>query len=184
MRTSSWALAAAVLLTAVLAGCGGSTQTTAEHASAPTRAEQRFARSQRREKARRERELQEAHKAIEAERRIERKRRKAAAARHRAQERAAQTASSGIAPLTEELYDQFTGVDRENFQLAYEICGSQPMSQSAKEWHTSDDPGSIAHAYGLEYREYARPAVEEGCLRAFDDSPAEYEAELEAHSKL
>lgn len=182
MRSSSSALAAAVLTILVLAGCGGSTQTTADSASAPNRAVQLPARRQHHDEVREARASQEAQ-ALLAEERAMRERRKAAA-RRRARARAAQTAASGIAPLTEKLYQQTTGIDRGNFQIAYEVCGSQPMSQSAEEWETSDDPSSIAHAYGLEYDEYARAAVEEGCLRAFLDSHAQWEAELEAHSKL
>jgi hypothetical protein len=130
-----------------------------------------------REHRRAVRETREAEETAEMARRRK-------AARRRAKAHAAHTVASGVAPLTEQLYRQWTGVERDNFQLAYEICGSQPMSQSAEEWETSDDPSSIAHAYGLEYQEWARAPVEEGCLRAFLDSSAQWEAELEAHSKL
>jgi hypothetical protein len=179
--SASLGLVTAALVVAVLAGCGGSSETTTaessaapEVASTPSRAERLLAQHQRREARQARRE---------ARHRARRKHRKAVA-RRRARAREAQEATAGIAPLTEELYEQFHGVDRDNFQVAYETCGSQPMSQSAEEWETSDDPTSIAHAFGLEYRYYARPAVEEGCLRAFSDSQAQYEAELEAHSKL
>lgn len=146
---------------------------------AQQRAEQPPQQEQKAERQHR-REVREIHEAEEIAERVRRRK----AARRRARERAAQASTSGVAPLTEKLYRQWTGVDRDNFQLAYEICGSQPMSQSAEEWGTSDDPSSIAHAFGLEYREYARAPVEEGCLRAFADSHAQWEAELEAHSKL
>jgi hypothetical protein len=89
-----------------------------------------------------------------------------------------------VAALTVQLYRDRTGIERQQFQLAYEICGSQPQSQSAEEWNTSNDPSSIAHAFGLEYREPVRAAIEEGCLRAFADSTAQWEAEVEAFGQL
>jgi hypothetical protein len=64
------------------------------------------------------------------------------------------------------------------------FCGSQLQSRSAREWRTADDPASIAHAFGLEYREPVRAAVEENCLRAFADSPSQWEAEVEAYGQL
>jgi hypothetical protein len=102
----------------------------------------------------------------------------------KARRRAAHQVPAGAAALTVKLYREWTGIERQQFQLAYETCGSQPQSQSAEEWETSDDPSSIAHAFGLEYREPVRAAIEEGCLRAFTDSHAQWEAELEAFGQL
>jgi hypothetical protein len=197
VRTSSSALAAALLSVFVLVGCGGSGKPASESSSAPSQAERQFAQRQQRIEARKAGELEEARDAKKRAKKAAQRHRKAAqrarveaeaeAEEHAKAERHAEKereSTSGIAPLTEEIYEGFTGIDRSNFQVAYEVCGSQPMSQSAKEWHTSDDPSSIAHAYGLEYEEFARAAVEEGCLRAFLDTPAQYEAELNAHSKL
>jgi hypothetical protein len=174
------------LMVAALAGCGGgnASQPSAESSTTPQRSAQLRAERQHRHKQVAERQHRREVREISEAEEIAKRARRRKAARRRAREHAAQASTSGVAPFTERLYRQWTGVDRDNFQLAYEICGSQPMSQSAEEWETSDDPSSIAHAFGLEYREYARAPVEEGCLRAFADSHAQWEAELEAHSKL
>ena len=62
----------------------------------------------------------------------------------------------------------WTSEEKQQYEIAKGICGSEPLSQLASEWNTSADPGSVAHAYGLEYRN--RPdmviATEEGCLAA------------------
>lgn len=172
------------LMASALAGCGdgNASQPSTESSTTLQRSGQQRAERRHRQVAERQ-HRREVREISEAEEIAERARRRKAA-RRRAREHAAQASTAGVAALTERLYRQWTGVDRDNFQLAYEICGSQPMSQSAEEWETSDDPSSIAHAFGLEYREYARAPVEEGCLRAFADSHAQWEAELEAHSKL
>jgi len=62
----------------------------------------------------------------------------------------------------------WTREEKQQYEIAKGICGSEPLSQLASEWNTSADPSSVAHAYGLEYRN--RPdmviATEEGCLAA------------------
>lgn len=151
--------------------CGGSGSTQREPAAnfvepGPTAKSQR----EEEEEAQRIREQEQA--------RI--KRQKARAKRRAAKRRAQRQAESGIAALTRQLHDQWSGIEQDNFQIAYEVCGSFPESQLASEFGTSSDPSSIAHAYGLEYREFTRAAVEEGCLRALIDTKDQWEAEVNA----
>lgn len=84
--------------------------------------------------------------------------------------------SSGVSPVTAEEFEQFTGTDKGNWEIAYGICAVTPEAQLAKEFHTEQNWAAIGHAYGEEYREPFNIAVEEGCMAALNDSSAEREA--------
>lgn len=87
--------------------------------------------------------------------------------------------SSEVDPIAVEEFHQFTGVDRENWELGYEVCGSEPEKQLAREYHTEQNWAAIGHAYGSEYKNPFNIAAEEGCMLAVKDSGAEWEATLE-----
>ena len=84
-----------------------------------------------------------------------------------------------VDPLAAEEFHQFTGVDRENWELGYEVCGSEPEKQLAREYHTEQSWAAIGHAYGSEYKDPFNIAAEEGCMLAVKDSEAQWEATLE-----
>jgi hypothetical protein len=89
-------------------------------------------------------------------------------------------APSDVDPIAAEEFQQFTGVDHGNWEIAYEVCGSTPAKQLAKEFHTEDNWAAIGHAYGHdEYREPFNIAPEEGCMAALKVSKAQWEATLE-----
>lgn len=95
-------------------------------------------------------------------------------------EAASEPASSEVDPVAAEEFHQFTGVDRENWELAYEVCGSTPEKQLAREFHTEVNWAAIGHAYGSEeFKEPFNIAPEEGCMAALKDSKAQWEATLE-----
>lgn len=104
--------------------------------------------------------------------------------RHRAPrqkpEKKQSRAPAGVAPTTAEEFHSFTGTDRENWEIAYEVCGTTPEEQLAREFHTEVNWVAIGHAYGSE--EYGEPfniAPEEGCTAVLKDSQAQWEAAVE-----
>jgi hypothetical protein len=84
--------------------------------------------------------------------------------------------SAGADPITAEEFEDFSGTDKENWEIAYGVCAVTPESQLAKEFHTEQNWAAIGHAYGEDYREPFNIAAEEGCMAALNDSHAEREA--------
>lgn len=67
---------------------------------------------------------------------------------------------------------KFTGQDRENYELANEVCGTFPPEKIASDLgisvdvNTSEGLVQIAEKYAKDYRPNFRQAVFEGCLDA------------------
>lgn len=83
---------------------------------------------------------------------------------------------SGASSITAEEFEQFSGTDKGNWEIAYGICAVTPEKQLAKEFHTEQNWAAIGHAYGNDYREPFNIAAEEGCMAALNDSSAERDA--------
>lgn len=67
--------------------------------------------------------------------------------------------------------DKFTGQDRENYEIAKEVCGAFPAEQSARDLgltgnrgRTSEELVEIAETYAEGLRPSFRQAAFEGCL--------------------
>lgn len=190
------ALLASLLCAVAVAACGGSGTSSSSHDEGPSLAENSEAGSRierkeqahesAREERRQEKEDREFKEREEARIRrgeAERKKQKAKARRKHTEPKSEATpeaAPSEVDPIAAEEFHQFTGVDRENWELAYEVCGSTPEKQLAREFHTADNWAAIGHAYGSEeFREPFNIAPEEGCMAALKDSKAQWEATLE-----
>jgi hypothetical protein len=195
-----FALLASLLCAVAVAACGGGGASSASSLSErPSLAENSEAEAHRHEKQ------GQAHESARQERREEKENREfkeqeearirgEETAREKQQEKAAEDkhpepkpeavpelAPSEVDPIAAEEFHQFKGVDHENWELAYKVCGSTPKKQLAREFHTGDNWAAIGHAYGSEeFREPFNIAPEEGCMAALKDSGAMWEATLEA----
>ncbi len=191
-----FALLTALLSAVVVAGCGGGgASSSSSHIEGQSFAEDSQAEShqhkktgQPHESARQERRKEKENREFKEheEARIRRKdaerRSKEKAERKSSKpkpEAASGSSPSEVDPIAAEEFHQFTGVDRENWELGYEVCGSEPESQLAREYHTEQNWAAIGHAYGSEYKNPFNIAAEEGCMLAVKDSEAQWEATLE-----
>lgn len=73
--------------------------------------------------------------------------------------------------------DKFTGQDRENYDIAKEVCGAFPPDQVASDLglsgnrgRTSEDLVTIAEAYAESYRGSSQQAAFAGCLEGLPDA--------------
>lgn len=186
-----FALIAALLSTGAVAACGGGgPASSSAHGEGSTLGGTAEAESHRVEKkghahgsARRERREEKEDREFKEQEEARISGEEAERRQHRAKPKPApapEPARSEVDPIAAEEFHRFTGVDRENWELAYEVCGSTPGKRLAREFHTEDNWAAIGHAYGSEeFREPFNIAPEEGCMAALKDSTAEWEATLE-----
>lgn len=65
-------------------------------------------------------------------------------------------------------------VAADNYELAYTVCGSFPIEETAVEYGAaSHEPADVATAFAEGYRPAYRQPVFEGCLDALLGKPAE-----------
>jgi hypothetical protein len=191
-----FALLATLLGAAVVTGCGGGgASAPSTQSEGPSLAENSRAESQQHKRKEQARESRRKHRKEKEDREFKeheeaRIRRKEAERKQKEEadrkvskpkpEATPESSSSEVDPIAAEEFHQFTGVDRENWEIAYEVCGSTPEEQLAREFHTEDNWSAIGHAYGSEeYREPFNIAPEEGCMAALKVSKAQWEATLE-----
>jgi hypothetical protein len=192
-----FALLATLLSAVVVAGCGGGgASTSSTQSKGPSLAENSQAESQEHKRKEQAREPARGERREEKEDREFKEHEEARIRREEAQRKQKEKAdrkvskpkpeatpersSSEVDPIAAEELRRFTGVDRENWEIAYEVCGSTPEEQLAREFHTEDNWSAIGHAYGSEeYREPFSIAPEEGCMAALKVSNAQWEATLE-----
>jgi hypothetical protein len=136
-------------LVVLIAGCGGAHES--EYSKLRKEAEAEYEALSPHEK----RAVQRAGRA--QQRRYERQQ-----ARQRHQRQKSKHPSSAGPPA------DWTAEEKQQFETIRVLCASEPQRQLASEWEVHNDPGSIAHAIGLEYRnrQDMQIAAEEGCLEA------------------
>jgi hypothetical protein len=73
-------------------------------------------------------------------------------------------------PKPGEAPSKFTGVQANNYEIAYQVCGVFGLRKTAQDLHVKAEPVTVADAYADDYRPGFQQAPFEGCLDALLDA--------------
>jgi hypothetical protein len=73
-------------------------------------------------------------------------------------------------PKPGDVPSKFTGVQANNYEIAYQVCGVFGLKKTAQDLHVKAEPVTVAEAYADDYRPRFQQAPFEGCLDALLDA--------------